>query len=445
MACQAEAPPLEKHEVTYYVNRDSAGWVEQRVRRRVYIELKLECTRNRSSSVHKARDDWLCLYCRGTFPSKLRLTDHRVGGCPCGPVDSTGSKWELPVYPNLKTAKQGKDLKLTLQRGDRSVWDNLHNNTIWLDLNPELRDPTYPPRGARVHKRRFLEPTLDTLTACPPPTRDFRPQGKPRPERPSKQHTTIPLAAHVIDFEDDDDNDNELEPPLARIKKRSHVDMETGHSVSYSSRQFRHRKQTPMPSQHNRVGQRPSPHLPQSAHVTSSHCVYFEPPPHPIRMTLTQSRSPSRERVTILAPTPAPHAPFAPPIPFVTPVCPMDNSTSSQAVALRFQKDRHVFYVTAISAARASVKIDIPKPALKPPIQPPGLFHLLGCGLLKFDLECGEFHVFQEEVDNWQNDPSFMDRLFAAYGRFYSPTHQVQADHVPHTPMLSFKCMLLLV
>ena len=112
--CQAEAPMQENDEVVYYVNMDSAGWVEQHVRRHVYIELKLECTRNRIQNVHKARDDWLCLYCRGSFPSKLRLTNHRVGGCPCGPVNSNGAKWGLLVYPNLKTTKQGKDLKLAL-------------------------------------------------------------------------------------------------------------------------------------------------------------------------------------------------------------------------------------------------------------------------------------------------------------------------------------------
>lgn len=136
-------PPLhEDDHVTYYVNRDAAGWVAQRVRRRVYIELKLECTRNRSRDGQKARDDWLCVYCKGSFPSKLRLTDHRVSGCPRGPVDSNGLRLELPVYPNLKTAKQGKDLKLALQRGDGSVWESLHDNSIWLDLNPEQRDVT---------------------------------------------------------------------------------------------------------------------------------------------------------------------------------------------------------------------------------------------------------------------------------------------------------------
>jgi hypothetical protein len=49
-------------EVVYYVNRDFSGWVEQRVKRRVYIELKMECTRNRKRDVQKARDDWVCLY-----------------------------------------------------------------------------------------------------------------------------------------------------------------------------------------------------------------------------------------------------------------------------------------------------------------------------------------------------------------------------------------------
>ena len=158
MDSHSGAPLHNDDEVTYYVNRDSAGWVEQRVRRRVYIELKIECTRNRSRDVQKARDDWLCVYCKGSFPSKLRLTDHRVVGCPRGPVDSHGSKLELPVYPNLKNAKQGKDLKLALQRGDGSVWDSLHHNSIWLDLNPELRDVTCPP----------LEPGYRSDNSCFP-------------------------------------------------------------------------------------------------------------------------------------------------------------------------------------------------------------------------------------------------------------------------------------
>ena len=79
---EAHAAMAEDDEVVYYVNMDSAGWVEQHVRRHVYLELKLECTRNRMRNEHRARDDWVCLYCRNTIPSKLRLTDHRCGGCP---------------------------------------------------------------------------------------------------------------------------------------------------------------------------------------------------------------------------------------------------------------------------------------------------------------------------------------------------------------------------
>ena len=99
MESATRTPSTADDEVVYYVNMDFSGWVEQRVKRRVYIELKLELTRSRKRDVTKARDDWVCLYCGGSFLSKLRLTDHRVVGCPCGPVDSRGSKWELPVYP----------------------------------------------------------------------------------------------------------------------------------------------------------------------------------------------------------------------------------------------------------------------------------------------------------------------------------------------------------
>lgn len=188
MHSRSQGPVTNEDVVIYYVNRDWSGWVEQRVTRRVYIELKLECTRNRSRDHHKARDDWICLYCRGSFRSKLRLTDHRVVGCPCGPVDSRGSKWELPVYPNLKNAKQGKDLKLALQRGDGSVWDSLQDNSIWLELNPELRDPTFPPAGAKVQVRSFMEPTLDRLAASTG-TAGGSAQPTPRPQRPPPRKT----------------------------------------------------------------------------------------------------------------------------------------------------------------------------------------------------------------------------------------------------------------
>jgi hypothetical protein len=223
--------------VTYYVNRDSAGWVEQRVRRRVYIELKLECTQNRSRDGQKARDDWLCVYCKGSFPSKLRLTDHRVAGCPRGPVDETGSKWELPVYPNMKTAKQGKDLKLALQRGDGSVWESLQHNSIWRDLNPELTDITCPPLGARVQRRQFLQLTLEDLVPCPAHVGDSQPPGKPRPQRAPRQHTAPSSAAPYVDLDEDGDDEREAQP--SRPNKRSHAHMSDGQRPSHSAKQFK--------------------------------------------------------------------------------------------------------------------------------------------------------------------------------------------------------------
>ena len=196
-----QTPMPEEDMVIYYVNRDFAGWVEQHVRRRVYIELKLECTRNRARDVHKARDDWLCLYCRGYYPSKLRLTDHRVRGCPCGPVDSSGSRCELPVYPNLKTVEQGKVFKLILQRGDGFVWNKLHDMSVWLDLNPELKDVIYPPPGAKVQERRFMEPTLETLTACLAPTTKCLPHFKPRASLPPRQYIVPPASPAFVDLQ----------------------------------------------------------------------------------------------------------------------------------------------------------------------------------------------------------------------------------------------------
>jgi len=104
------------------------------------------------------------------------------------------------------------------------------------------------------------------------------------------------------------------------------------------------------------------------------------------------------------------------------------------------RKEQQTYYVKAASSARGSVKMDIPKPALRPPIQPPGLYHLMACGLLNFDMDCGDFHAFQEEVEGWKKDPGFMDRLFAAYGMFYSPTHQVLAFPPLQFQLSLFRC-----
>ena len=124
-------------------------------------------------------------------------------------MDSTGSKWELLVYLNLKTSKQGKHLKLALQRVDGSVGDNLHDNLIWLELNPKLRDLTYPPLGAKVDEQRLMEPTLERLMACPTPARDLQAHGKPRPQRPLRQDIAPSAPTDFVDLEDDGDDEPE--------------------------------------------------------------------------------------------------------------------------------------------------------------------------------------------------------------------------------------------
>jgi hypothetical protein len=403
MDAKVEEARPDEDEVTYFVNRGSQGWVVQTVRRRVYIELKLECTRCRFRNGQKARDDWLCVYCRNSFPSKLRLTDHHVGGCPCGPVDPTGQKLELPVYPNLKTAKQGKDLKATLQKGECGLRDVLQDESMWLELNPELRDVTYPPTGVRVHSRRFMEPTIEGLTASHVTMRggeQSRP--RPQPQQSPLRHSAEPVASNFVDL--GDDNTDDVEPPNSRPKKRSHARMEEGHRVFHSTRQFK-----TVPRRHN--------HEPAARKVRPQP----GPPPHSIWVSLIQARSPSPERMAILA-RPSPVACDAP-TPPVTHVPPMQSPRAHPDIAMGLRKERQAFYVGATTLAHASVQMDSPKPALRPPIQPPGLYHLMQCGLLKFDAECSEFHVFEEELEGWKNDPAFIDRLFAAYGRFYSSKH----------------------
>ena len=80
------------------------------------------------------------------------------------------------------------------------------------------------------------------------------------------------------------------------------------------------------------------------------------------------------------------------------PDIPLPSDFISDDMILGLRKDRHAFHMRAANAARASVKMDNPKPTMRPPIQPPGLFHLMACGLLTFDLERGEFRAFEDEV-----------------------------------------------
>ena len=387
---QSRAPAPKRDEVTYYVNRDSVGWVEQHVRRRVYIELKLECTRNRSRDVEKARDVWLCVYCRGYFSSKLRFTDHCVAGCACGPVDSNGLKWELPVYPNLKTAKQGKDLKEILQRGDGELWDNLHNDAMWLNLNPELKDVIFPPPGARVHKRHFMEHTFKLVKAYLSPAADCQPHPKQGASLYRRPNTTVPAPTIFVDIHDDDDIEEEHKAAPCRTNKRFHAEIEEEYHVYVRNRKKRYPpivdREEP-PSRSNRI-------IPNATRCPSSDKDVFRHAHSPIANVPTDA--------------------------------PLPSDIPSDYIVAGLRRDRHAFAMRAANVARAFVKMDNRKSMLKLPIQPPGLFYLVPCGLLTFDLKRDEFQAFEKQVQKWNNDPAFTDRLFAAYDRFYSPAHQVQ-------------------
>ena len=237
-----------------------------------------------------------------------------------------------------------------------------------------------------------------------------------QPQQSPMRQYAEPATSDFVDLRDDGTDD--AEPPNFRPKKRSHARMEEGHRVHVSTRQF---KPAPRRPEVFARKARPQP----------------GPPPHPIRVTPIQSRSPAPERMAIWAPTSPVACPA--PSPPVTPVPPTQSPRADPDIATWLRKERQAFYVGAATSARASVKMDNPKPMLRPPIQPLGLYHLMQCGLLKFEAECSEFHVFEEELEGWKNDPAFIDRLFAAYGRFYSPKHQVYV-----LPSLQFQLVMFI-
>ena len=264
-----------------------------------------------------------------------------------------------------------------------------------------------------------MEETLDSLTATAAMAGGSA-QFKAGTQQTPKARSTPAPPPDVVDLGDDDNDDSD--EPTPQPKKRTHAEMDGSHEVFHSEKQFMrvHRKPSAEPSRrsHGAVRQRANSSRPSQP----LQC----PPPQPLRVTPIMSRNPSPERVALLGPvTPVPHVPQAAPTPFVTPIPPGDNSRVEHELAARLRKDRQAFYLKAASAARAEVKMDTAKPPLRPPVQPPGMFHLLQCGFLKFDLECGSFPAFQEEVEGWRNDPSCMDRFWAAYGRFHGPSHQV--------------------
>ena len=61
------------------------------------------------------------------------------------------------------------------------------------------------------------------------------------------------------------------------------------------------------------------------------------------------------------------------------------------------------------------------------PLQALSLYHLLPCGLLKFDLECGKFDGFPVGGCIVKERLNVHEQVFATYNRFYTLAHQVQA------------------
>jgi hypothetical protein len=66
-------------------------------------------------------------------------------------------------------------------------------------------------------------------------------------------------------------------------------------------------------------------------------------------------------------------------------------------------------------------------------------------GLPTFDLKHNEYQAFEDEIQKLNNDPVFMDMLFVACGRFYSPSHQLQALDFFHASMSSLHNILQFV
>jgi hypothetical protein len=91
------------------------------------------------------------------------------------------------------------------------------------------------------------------------------------------------------------------------------------------------------------------------------------------------------------------------------------------------------------------MKMKNSKSTLRPPIQSPGLFHFMTCGLPTFDLKRDEYQAFEDEVQKLNNDPAFMDMLFVTCGRFYSPSHQLQALGFFHASISSLHNILQFV
>ena len=295
-----------------------------------------------------------------------------------------------------------------------------------------------------------MEATLKTLKAQPAPTphdtsQQTRPPARSKAAVPPSEDSAPPVHADFVDLPDDTSDEAQAPPP--RPKKRRHAEVDGSQRPYFSARQFRCEQR-----QHGNVHSRQSvggderPPNPRRR-PQASPSGFQAPPPHPILVTPIQSRNPSPDRVAILAPpSPAQHVPHDEPAahkeaaPHEEPAPPPPASPYSQPhvqldapppvtpetprgerdLAFELRKEHEAFYLRTATAARGSVQMDVPKPPLRPVIQPPALFYLMSCGLLQFDIDRGKYEDFEAQIQEWKCTRNFMDMLFQAYGRFHS-------------------------
>lgn len=305
-----------------------------------------------------------------------------------------------------------------------------------------------------------MEATLETLTAqstprVSSPSQPSRPTPRCKVPGPRKRQPAPSVTPAFVDIADDESDEDEAPPP--RPTKRRYAEMADNQRPFHSSRQFtaHQRKESSLPSRQSVGGDQRPPIHPRPAQPSAA--GVGGPPTNPILVTPIQTRSPSPERGVILAnPADVPHEEPTPPDAAPPPGSPLSNShvqpdagpppvtpvthetaRGEHDMAMGLRKERQSFLLRAASAARGSVKMDVPKPPLRPALQPPGLFHLMACGLLQFDLDRGNLEDFEARIHEWKTGPMFMDKLFAAYGRFYKPSHQVPIFCLFHVPVLS--------
>ena len=233
-----------------------------------------------------------------------------------------------------------------------------------------------------MHERHFMEHTLESLSVCLPPAAECRPHPKPMASLHRRPNTTMSTSAAFVDLHDDDDVKEKHETTPFRTNKRSHVKMGKEDHVYGRN----HRKRHPQHGRESVGGDRPGPNPARTTHPPS---VDREgSPSRPIRVISIATRCHSLDRDVFWSA----HFHAA----NVPPKVPLPSDTPSDDMIAGLQRDRHAFAMRAANVARMSVKMDNPKPTLRPPIQPPGLFHLMPCGLLTFNLERDEFQAFEE-------------------------------------------------